>query len=128
MPAVVLWSQTTSASAPPGIPHWSDDSKRRTACGRTRQPPCPSAPAYERRADTRTRVRLHLPPSGARSCARRGTADRRAHRCARDDGDMREIVITTEVIRLGQFLKLADVVELGSDVKSVLAEGGVRVN
>jgi ribosome-associated protein len=41
---------------------------------------------------------------------------------------MREIVITTEVIRLGQFLKLADVVELGSDVKSVLADGGVRVN
>jgi ribosome-associated protein len=49
-------------------------------------------------------------------------------RHARDDGDMREIVIATGVIRLGQFLKLADVVELGSDVKSVLAEGGVRVN
>lgn len=41
---------------------------------------------------------------------------------------MREVAITTEVIRLGQFLKLADVVEFGSDVKAVLAEGGVRVN
>ncbi len=41
---------------------------------------------------------------------------------------MREIVITTEVIRLGQFLKLADVVESGSDVKSILADGRVRVN
>jgi ribosome-associated protein len=41
---------------------------------------------------------------------------------------MREIVITTEAIRLGQFLKLADMVEVGSDVKSVLADGGVRVN
>jgi len=31
-------------------------------------------------------------------------------------------------IRLGQFLKLADVVELGSDVKLLLAEGSVEVN
>ena len=33
-----------------------------------------------------------------------------------------------EPIRLGQFLKLADVVELGSDVKLLLVAGSVRVN
>jgi ribosome-associated protein len=33
-----------------------------------------------------------------------------------------------EPIRLGQFLKLADLVELGSDVKLLLGEGSVRVN
>ncbi|OFB44203.1 RNA-binding protein [Frankia sp. CcI156] len=31
-------------------------------------------------------------------------------------------------IRLGQFLKLADVVEAGSEVKELLAGGMVRVN
>ena len=33
-----------------------------------------------------------------------------------------------EQIRLGQFLKLADAVELGSDVKLLLADGTVLVN
>ncbi|MEO6501733.1 MAG: RNA-binding S4 domain-containing protein [Jatrophihabitantaceae bacterium] len=33
-----------------------------------------------------------------------------------------------EPIRLGQFLKLADAVELGSDVKLLLGEGSVMVN
>jgi ribosome-associated protein len=33
-----------------------------------------------------------------------------------------------EPIRLGQFLKLADAVELGSDVKLLLDAGGVLVN
>ena len=33
-----------------------------------------------------------------------------------------------EPIRLGQFLKLADVVELGSDVKLLLGAGDVAVN
>ncbi|OHV35783.1 RNA-binding protein [Parafrankia colletiae] len=36
--------------------------------------------------------------------------------------------IGDEVIRLGQFLKLADVVEAGAAVKAVLASGSVRVN
>lgn len=31
-------------------------------------------------------------------------------------------------IRLGQFLKLVDAVEQGSDVKQLLASGGVQVN
>jgi ribosome-associated protein len=41
---------------------------------------------------------------------------------------MREVSIRGEGIRLGQFLKLADVVEAGSDVKVLLAGGDVRVN
>jgi ribosome-associated protein len=36
--------------------------------------------------------------------------------------------ITGEGIRLGQFLKLTDVVENGADVKGLLAGGSVLVN
>ncbi len=46
-------------------------------------------------------------------------------------GAMREVHTSRgsgEPIRLGQFLKLADLVELGSDVKSLLAAGAVKVN
>ncbi len=41
---------------------------------------------------------------------------------------MRSIPITTDSIRLGQFLKLADMVDLGSDVKILLDDGDIRVN
>lgn len=41
---------------------------------------------------------------------------------------MREVVIRDDVIRLGQLLKLADLVDTGADVKTVLATGAVRVN
>jgi ribosome-associated protein len=41
---------------------------------------------------------------------------------------MREVAITTDSIRLGQFLKLAGVVDVGSDVRSLLEDGEVRVN
>jgi ribosome-associated protein len=41
---------------------------------------------------------------------------------------MREISIRDEQIRLGQFLKLADAVQQGSDVKVLLADGAVQVN
>lgn len=41
---------------------------------------------------------------------------------------MREITISDGGIRLGQFLKLADAVEIGSDVKLLLVEGSVEVN
>ncbi len=44
------------------------------------------------------------------------------------DGGMREIETRDGEIRLGQFLKLADAVELGSDVKLLLAEGTLLVN
>ena len=41
---------------------------------------------------------------------------------------MREVPITTDSIRLGQFLKLADLIEVGSDAKLVLEDGLVSVN
>ncbi len=41
---------------------------------------------------------------------------------------MREVNIKNDVIRLGQLLKLADLVEAGGDVKALLAEGAVTVN
>ena len=41
---------------------------------------------------------------------------------------MREIITRDDVIRLGQFLKLADVVAAGSDAKMLIAEGAVSVN
>jgi ribosome-associated protein len=44
---------------------------------------------------------------------------------------MAEVVgvpIRTAGIRLGQFLKLADAVDQGSDAREVLASGSVRVN
>jgi len=43
-------------------------------------------------------------------------------------GTTRRVPIREETIRLGQFLKLADLVDSGSDAKQVLAEGLVRVN
>jgi ribosome-associated protein len=41
---------------------------------------------------------------------------------------MREVIVSTASIRLGQFLKLADLVDAGSDVKSLLADARVLVN
>ena len=41
---------------------------------------------------------------------------------------MRDVPISEPMIRLGQFLKLADLVETGADAKPLLAAGDVRVN
>jgi ribosome-associated protein len=41
---------------------------------------------------------------------------------------MQDIVITGPSIRLGQLLKLANLVDQGSDAKSVLSSGQVQVN
>ncbi|WP_033339142.1 RNA-binding S4 domain-containing protein [Catenuloplanes japonicus] len=41
---------------------------------------------------------------------------------------MREVTISDDMIRLGQFLKLADVIEAGSDVKYLLGSERVTVN
>lgn len=41
---------------------------------------------------------------------------------------VREIAIRDDSIRLGQLLKLADLVGAGSDVKDLLVLGSVRVN
>ena len=39
-----------------------------------------------------------------------------------------EVPVRDDGIRLGQFLKLADLVDTGADVKPLLADGDVRVN
>ncbi len=39
-----------------------------------------------------------------------------------------EVPIDEDVIRLGQFLKLANLIESGSEAKTVIAAGLVRVN
>ena len=39
-----------------------------------------------------------------------------------------DVPIRDDSIRLGQFLKLADLVDTGADAKGVLAQGLVRVN
>jgi ribosome-associated protein len=40
----------------------------------------------------------------------------------------REVAIRDESIRLGQFLKLADLVDTGADAKPLLMQGQVQVN
>lgn len=40
----------------------------------------------------------------------------------------RQVAITDGAIRLGQFLKLADLVDSGSDARQQIAAGAVRVN
>ncbi len=46
-----------------------------------------------------------------------------------DPGSEPRLVAVREAsIRLGQLLKLADLVDAGSDAKALLAEGDVRVN
>jgi ribosome-associated protein len=42
--------------------------------------------------------------------------------------DTRDVAIREESIRLGQFLKLADLVDTGSDAKPLLVRGEVTVN
>ncbi|MCB0905835.1 MAG: RNA-binding S4 domain-containing protein [Nocardioidaceae bacterium] len=41
---------------------------------------------------------------------------------------MTEVPIRDESIRLGQFLKLADLIDSGADAKPLLADGAVSVN
>jgi ribosome-associated protein len=41
---------------------------------------------------------------------------------------MREVSIGGEMIRLGQFLKLADLIETGGEAKILVASGDVTVN
>ena len=41
---------------------------------------------------------------------------------------IRDVPIREDSIRLGQFLKLADLVDSGADAKAVLGEGMVTVN
>ncbi len=46
----------------------------------------------------------------------------------RDDDAVPEVPVRDDGIRLGQFLKLADLVDTGAEVKDVLVSGAVRVN
>ena len=41
---------------------------------------------------------------------------------------MNEVIIRDDIIRLGQFLKLADLVESGAQAREVIAGGEVSVN
>jgi ribosome-associated protein len=41
---------------------------------------------------------------------------------------MREVRIREHSIRLGQFLKLADLIDTGSEARPLLEDGSVRVN
>jgi ribosome-associated protein len=41
---------------------------------------------------------------------------------------MRDVPIDGDMIRLGQFLKLADLIETGGEAKIVIASGEVTVN
>ncbi|MBD8506864.1 RNA-binding S4 domain-containing protein [Hoyosella sp. G463] len=41
---------------------------------------------------------------------------------------MNDVTIRDEVIRLGQFLKLASLIDSGADAKTVIADGLVHVN
>ena len=47
---------------------------------------------------------------------------------AAPSGDVPDVPIRDESIRLGQFLKLANLIESGSDAKPLLADGRVAVN
>jgi ribosome-associated protein len=41
---------------------------------------------------------------------------------------MRDVPVGDDVIRLGQFLKLADLIDTGGEAKVLIASGDVRVN
>jgi ribosome-associated protein len=45
-----------------------------------------------------------------------------------DGSSVRDVLIRDAEIRLGQLLKLADLVDTGADAKAVLADGQVTVN
>jgi ribosome-associated protein len=45
-----------------------------------------------------------------------------------DDGNVHDIPITGDMIRLGQLLKLAGAVDTGADVRPILEDGLVTVN
>ncbi|MCX2965961.1 RNA-binding S4 domain-containing protein [Gordonia aquimaris] len=45
-----------------------------------------------------------------------------------DGSDIDEVPIRDESIRLGQFLKLANLIDSGAEAKEVIADGDVSVN
>lgn len=59
-----------------------------------------------------------------------GAVERRADRGSKHETmpDPIDVPIDDDTIRLGQFLKLANLIESGSEAKTVIAAGLVRVN
>ena len=55
------------------------------------------------------------------------SADAVGHRQS-DEATPRVVLVREDVIRLGQFLKLADMIDSGSEAKPLLADGLVQVN
>src|SRR5689334_22976683 len=49
-------------------------------------------------------------------------------RAVPDDVPMRDVPIDGDMIRLGQFLKLADLIDTGGEAKVLIASGDVTVN
>lgn len=47
---------------------------------------------------------------------------------AHPSGEPSEVAIRDDTIRLGQFLKLANLIDSGADAKTVIADGEVSVN
>jgi ribosome-associated protein len=47
---------------------------------------------------------------------------------SRDTRCVRDVAIRDDVIRLGQFLKLAGILDSGGEIKSLIADGEVEVN
>ncbi len=52
----------------------------------------------------------------------------RRNKADKNEPTVREVPIRDESIRLGQFLKLSDLIDSGADAKPLLAEGVVFVN
>jgi ribosome-associated protein len=67
----------------------------------------------------------HRPTGGSRDPegSRSGRGPGSGH-----DGGMQDVPISDDMIRLGQFLKLANVIDSGSDARILLEDGSVRVN
>jgi ribosome-associated protein len=67
-----------------------------------------------------------LEPSGRTQVLEDGSTA--AHLTAELEAPMRQILVRSDGIRLGQLLKLAELVDTGSEGKELLAAGGVEVN
>jgi ribosome-associated protein len=67
-------------------------------------------------------------PHRAAIVARSTRPDGQERAESRDDGDVRDVSISDDVIRLGQFLKLAGLIDSGADAKMLLGTGEIQVN
>jgi ribosome-associated protein len=86
------------------------------------------APGFRGRAALTCRVEVARVGARSRQVPERrvGVGLRSAVAC--HDGEMQEIEIAGEVIRLGQLLKLSALADSGADARELLLAGGVTVN